>query len=32
MLTAWELANEGIEHYIIADGASGYFMKNKKLI
>jgi len=26
-LTAWELVNEGIEHYIIADGASGYFMK-----
>lgn len=26
-LTAWELSNEGIEHYIIADGASGYFMK-----
>jgi len=26
-LTAWELANEGIEHYIIADGSSGYFMK-----
>jgi translation initiation factor eIF-2B subunit alpha/methylthioribose-1-phosphate isomerase len=26
-LTAWELANEGIEHYIIADGASGHFMK-----
>ena len=30
-LTAWELANEGIEHYIIADGASGYFMKNKEI-
>jgi translation initiation factor eIF-2B subunit alpha/methylthioribose-1-phosphate isomerase len=26
-LTAWELVNEGIEHYIIADGASGYFMR-----
>jgi translation initiation factor eIF-2B subunit alpha/methylthioribose-1-phosphate isomerase len=26
-LTAWELVNEGIEHYIIADGSSGYFMK-----
>ena len=26
-LTAWELANEGIPHAIITDGASGYFMK-----
>lgn len=26
-LTAWELANEGIPHAIIADGASGHFMK-----
>ncbi len=26
-LTAWELVNEGIPHSIIADGASGYFMK-----
>lgn len=30
-LTAWELANEGIEHYIIADGASGHFMKEGKV-
>lgn len=27
-LTAWELANEGIPHSIIADGASGHFMKD----
>ena len=27
-LTAWELANEGIEHAIIADNAAGHFMKN----
>ena len=27
-LTAWELANEGIPHSIIADGASGHFMKH----
>lgn len=26
-LTAWELAQEGIEHYVIADNAAGYFMK-----
>ncbi|MDD1773481.1 MAG: S-methyl-5-thioribose-1-phosphate isomerase, partial [Methanomassiliicoccales archaeon] len=26
--TAWELANEGIPHSIIADGASGHFMKH----
>jgi methylthioribose-1-phosphate isomerase len=26
-LTAWELANEGIPHAIITDGASGHFMK-----
>ena len=25
-LTAWELAQEGIEHAIIADGASGHFL------
>ncbi len=25
-LTAWELAQEGIEHYIIADNAAGYFL------
>ncbi|MGD0056807.1 MAG: S-methyl-5-thioribose-1-phosphate isomerase [Methanomassiliicoccales archaeon] len=27
-LTAWELVNEGIPHSIIADGASGHFIKN----
>lgn len=27
-LTAWELAQEGIEHYIIADNAAGHFMRN----
>ncbi|MFH1256714.1 MAG: S-methyl-5-thioribose-1-phosphate isomerase [Candidatus Diapherotrites archaeon] len=26
-LTAWELANEGIEHAIIADNAAGHFMQ-----
>ncbi|MFP4170323.1 MAG: S-methyl-5-thioribose-1-phosphate isomerase [Methanomassiliicoccales archaeon] len=26
-LTAWELVNEGIPHAIIADGASGHFMR-----
>jgi len=26
-LTAWELKMEGIEHYVIADNAAGYFMK-----
>ncbi|MHA1594426.1 MAG: S-methyl-5-thioribose-1-phosphate isomerase [Candidatus Baldrarchaeia archaeon] len=26
-LTAWELEMEGIEHYIISDGAAGYFMR-----
>jgi eIF-2B alpha/beta/delta-like uncharacterized protein len=30
-LTAWELENEGIEHYIIADSAAGYYI-NKKII
>jgi len=25
-LTAWEMMQEGIEHYIITDGASGYLM------
>jgi len=25
-LTSWELKNEGIEHAVIADGASGYFL------
>jgi S-methyl-5-thioribose-1-phosphate isomerase len=30
-LTAWELENEGIEHYIIADSAAGYYI-NKKMI
>jgi S-methyl-5-thioribose-1-phosphate isomerase len=27
-LTAWELANEGIDHAIIADNAAGHYMKN----
>ncbi len=27
-LTAWELAQEGIEHSIIADNAAGHFMRN----
>ncbi len=27
-LTAWELEQEGIEHYIIADNAAGHFMRN----
>ncbi len=27
-LTAWELAQEGINHSIIADNAAGYFMQN----
>jgi S-methyl-5-thioribose-1-phosphate isomerase len=26
-LTAWELKMEGIEHYVIADNAAGFFMK-----
>jgi len=26
-LTAWELAQEGIEHAVIADNAAGYYMK-----
>ncbi|MFH1224809.1 MAG: S-methyl-5-thioribose-1-phosphate isomerase [Candidatus Diapherotrites archaeon] len=26
-LTAWELANEGVEHAIIADNAAGHFMQ-----
>ncbi|MBU0661877.1 S-methyl-5-thioribose-1-phosphate isomerase [Candidatus Micrarchaeota archaeon] len=26
-LTAWELANEGVEHAVIADNAAGYFMR-----
>lgn len=28
-LTAWELAQEGIDHAVIADNAAGYFMKKK---
>lgn len=28
-LTAWELAQEGIEHAIIADNAAGYYMQKK---
>ncbi|MHA1833474.1 MAG: S-methyl-5-thioribose-1-phosphate isomerase, partial [Candidatus Baldrarchaeia archaeon] len=34
-LTAWELKMEGIEHYVIADNAAGYFMRKgviKKVI
>jgi len=27
-LTAWELANEGIDHVIIADNAAGHYMKS----
>ena len=27
-LTAWELEQEGIEHYIIADNAAGYYMSH----
>jgi len=30
-LTAWELANEGIDHKIIADNAAGYFMQQGKI-
>lgn len=30
-LTAWELANEGIEHSIIADNAAGYYMKQGEI-
>ena len=30
-LTAWELAQEKINHAIIADNAAGFFMKNKKI-
>ena len=30
-LTAWELAQEKIQHAIIADNAAGFFMKNKKI-
>lgn len=27
-LTAWELSQEGIEHYLIADNAAGHFMQS----
>jgi len=27
LLTSWELSNEGIEHFIIADSAAGYLMR-----
>jgi methylthioribose-1-phosphate isomerase len=27
-LTSWELTQEGIKHYVIADNAAGYYMKN----
>lgn len=30
-LTAWELAQEKIQHSIIADNAAGFFMKNRKI-
>ncbi len=30
-LTAWELAQAGIPHAIIADNAAGYFMQQKKI-
>jgi len=30
-LTAWELFNEGIEHYIIVDSAAGHLIKNRKI-
>lgn len=30
-LTAWELGNERITHYIIADNAAGYFMQQGKI-
>jgi S-methyl-5-thioribose-1-phosphate isomerase len=30
-LTAWELANEGIEHAIIADNASGFLMQRGEI-
>ncbi|MFH1065884.1 MAG: S-methyl-5-thioribose-1-phosphate isomerase [Nanoarchaeota archaeon] len=30
-LTAWELLNEGIEHYVIPDNAAGYFMREGKI-
>ncbi|MHA1737698.1 MAG: S-methyl-5-thioribose-1-phosphate isomerase [Candidatus Heimdallarchaeota archaeon] len=30
-LTAWELYNESIEHYIIADSAAGYYLSQKKI-
>jgi len=31
LLTAWELKNEGIDHAVIADNASGFYMKNKEI-
>ncbi|PWH18431.1 MAG: S-methyl-5-thioribose-1-phosphate isomerase [Ardenticatenia bacterium] len=30
-LTAWELANEGIPHTIIADNAAGFFMQRREV-
>jgi S-methyl-5-thioribose-1-phosphate isomerase len=30
-LTAWELLNEGIAHYVIADNALGYYMKKGEI-
>ena len=31
LLTSWELKQEGIKHAVIADNASGYFMKNGEI-
>jgi len=31
LLTSWELKQEGIKHAVIADNASGYFMKNNEI-
>ncbi|MFA5772419.1 MAG: S-methyl-5-thioribose-1-phosphate isomerase [Thermoplasmata archaeon] len=30
-LTAWELRQEGIEHYVIADNAAGHYMKKGEI-
>lgn len=31
ILTSWELAGEGIEHYLIADNAAGHFMQRGEI-
>lgn len=31
LLTSWELSNEGIEHFIIADNAAGHLMKGGEI-